>query len=71
MQVFDPGQLRAARRKCMMKQAEVAKVLHVSSASVANIENGRVRASAEDVAVLADLYGMKVGDFFVESLEKN
>lgn len=69
MKQFDPGQLRIKRRKCGLLQSEVAEVLHVTSANVSNMENGRIRTSAEDLIALANLYGTKVEDFFVERLE--
>lgn len=69
MKRFDPGQLRIKRRRCGLLQSEVAKVLHVTSANVSNMENGRIRTSAEDLIALANLYGAKVEDFFVERLE--
>ena len=69
MKQFDPGQLRIKRRRCGLLQSEVAKVLHVTSANVSNMENGRIRTSAEDLIALANLYGAKVEDFFVERLE--
>ena len=69
MKRFDPGQLRIKRRRCGLLQSDVAKVLHVTSANVSNMENGRIRTSAEDLIALANLYGAKVEDFFVERLE--
>ena len=69
MKRFDPGQLRIKRRRCGLLQSDVAKVLHVTSANVSNMENGRIRTSAEDLSALANLYGAKVEDFFVERLE--
>lgn len=63
---YDCGQLRLARRAKKMKQQDVADILHVSASCIANMENGRVRTSAEDLAILADAYGVDVTVFFKE-----
>lgn len=66
MKEFDCGQMRLARRARKMKQQDAADILHVSAASIANMENGRVRTSAEDLALLADAYDVDVAVFFKE-----
>ena len=68
MQEFDAGQLRTLRRRCRLKQDDVAKALHVTSATISNMENGKVKTPADVLAILADLYGVKPGDFFIERL---
>ena len=66
MKEYDCGQLRLARRARRMKQQDAADILHVSASCIANMENGRVRTSAEDLAILADAYGVDVAVFFKE-----
>lgn len=66
MKEFDCGQMRLARRARKMKQQDAADILHVSAASIANMENGRVRTSAKDLAILADAYGVDIAVFFKE-----
>lgn len=69
MKVFDSGMLRVARRQCHMKQVDVAKVLSVTPQTIGNMENSKVRTTAEDLAVLADLYQMDIRDFYKERLD--
>ena len=68
MKVFDFGQLRMARRRCHLKEEEVAHVLHVTRPTISNMENGTVKVAAEDLAVLANLFGMQVEDFYIERI---
>lgn len=68
MKIFDSGMLRIARRRCHLKQADVARVLHVTPQTIGNMENGKVKTSTEDLAVLADLYKVNLADFFKERL---
>lgn len=50
--------LREARELAGLSQAQVAKRLGLHRPAVSEIEAGRRRVSAEEVAVLADLYGV-------------
>lgn len=68
MKVFDYGQLRFARRRQHLKQEDAAHALHVTPATVSNMENGKVKTSAEDLAVLSDLYRTDINEFFPERI---
>lgn len=52
--------LRTAREAAGLKQAQVAKKLGLHRPTISEIEAGRRRVSAEELAVLADLYGVEV-----------
>ena len=71
MLVFDYGRLRECRRVLRLKQKDVAAVLHCTAATVSNMENGKVRVPADDLAVLAELYKTKINEFYVERLNYN
>lgn len=70
MREFDYGQLRLLRRARKLKQADVAKVLCVTAATVSNMENGKVKVPAEDIMTLANFYEVDVGTFFKERLSR-
>lgn len=62
---FDFTVLRAGRRAKKLKQADVANILGCTSATVANMENGTTKVSAERVAQLADIYGIAIETLFI------
>lgn len=69
MIVFDYGKLREARRALHLKQSDVAHVLNCTAATISNIENGKVKIPAVDLAVLAGFYKKNISEFYVERLD--
>lgn len=71
MKAFDFGKLRWLRRKQHLKQADVAKMMHCTSASISKAELGITRVDANDLARLADIYGVRdMNTFFVERIKR-
>ena len=54
-----------------ISQAKLAKLLGVSAAHLCNIENGKVKIPAADLAVLAGFYQKSINEFYVERLDYN
>ena len=52
--------LREARELAGLSQAQAARRLNLHRPAISEIEAGRRRVSAQEVAVLADLYGVSV-----------
>ncbi len=52
------NRLRLARGQAGLSQAQVARLLGLSRPSVTEIEAGRRRVSAEELATLAEIYGV-------------
>ena len=55
MLVFDYGKLREVRRALHLKQSDTAAVMKCTAATISNIENGKVKIPAADLAVNAIL----------------
>ena len=55
------ARLRTAREMSGLSQAQVAKALDLHRPSVSEMEAGRRRVSAEELAKLADLYSVDMG----------
>lgn len=56
------GRIRAARAAKGITQEKLAAAMGISRPSLANIEAGRQRISADQLAVLADSLGIDVAD---------
>ena len=69
MKVFDPGQLRIARRNAKLTLREVANLLFLSVSSVASKENGIVRVFADELPAFSKLYNVSVENFFIEKID--
>src|SRR5262245_32569669 len=54
------ARLKAAREQAGLKQGQIAKILGLHRPSVSEIEAGRRSVSAEELAALADTYGVDV-----------
>jgi transcriptional regulator with XRE-family HTH domain len=54
------SRLRGAREMAGLSQAQVAKMLSLHRPTISEIEAGRRKVSAEEVAKLADIYDVKV-----------
>lgn len=54
------GRLRAAREQAGLSQGQAAKLLGVQRPTVSEFEAGRRRVSAEELARLAEIYGVSV-----------
>ncbi len=67
---FDPGKLRTERRRCKLRQKDVASALNISPATVCGWENGNIRVSGETLAKLAEIYGTDLLWFFSTRLKK-
>jgi len=52
------ARLRLARESAGLTQGQVARMMHMHRPTVSEIEAGRRRVSAEELAQLADLYGV-------------
>ena len=52
------GRLRMARETAGLSQGQVAKRLNMHRPTISEIEAGRRRVSAEEMAVFAELYGI-------------
>jgi transcriptional regulator with XRE-family HTH domain len=52
------GRLRMARETVGLSQGQVAKRLNMHRPTISEIEAGRRRVSAEEIAILAGLYGI-------------
>ncbi len=52
------GRLRMARETSGLSQGQVAKRLEMHRPTISEIEAGRRRVSAEEIAVFAELYGI-------------
>jgi DNA-binding XRE family transcriptional regulator len=55
--------LRQARKKCGMKQSDVAKVIYVARTAIVVIEKGERPVKATELNELARLYGRSVSEF--------
>ncbi len=71
MLVFDYGALRTVRRALHFKQSDAAAVMKCTAATISNIENGKVKISAVDLATLAGFYQRDIDEFYVERLDYN
>ncbi len=68
---FDYGLLRKYRKAHGWRQADLAKRLHCSAATVSRWELGNTPITAEELARIIELCQVKdVGDFFVVSLRR-
>ncbi len=68
MLVYDFTALRTARRLKGMKLQEVADILGVSAATVANIENGKVKGNVSRLLDLVKIYDLGPSDLFVDKI---
>ncbi len=59
--------LRKARLKAGLTQAQVAKKLHRPQSFVARMESGQRRNDAVELGWVADLYGCKLADLLSDS----
>ena len=55
-----PKRLRAAREAAGLSQGQVAKLMDMHRPSISEMEAGKRRITAEELARLADLYDTKV-----------
>ena len=62
--------LRLAREQAGLTQAQAAELLELHRPSVTEIEAGRRRVTAEELATLSDLYGVSVDWLMGTALEK-
>lgn len=69
MKIFDPGQIRIARRNAGLTLREAAKSLFLSVSCLADKENGEIRIFADEVPAFAKLYNVSLETFFVEKIE--
>lgn len=69
MKIFDPGQLRIARRNVGLTLRDVAKSLFLSVSCVTEKENGNVRVFADELPAFSRLYNVSVENFFVEKID--
>lgn len=63
------GRLRAAREQAGLSQGQAAKLLGVQRPTVSEIEAGRRRVPAEELARLAEIYGVSVSWLTTEQPE--
>ena len=54
------GRLRAAREQAGLSQGQAAKLLKMQRPTISEIEAGRRRVAAEELAALAQAYGVSV-----------
>ena len=71
MKIFDPGQLRIARRNAGLTLRDVAKSLFLSVSCVTEKENGNVRVFADELPFFSRLYKVSLKNFFVEKIDQN
>lgn len=71
MKIFDPGQLRIARRNAGLTLRDVAKSLFLSVSCVTEKENGNVRVFADELPSFSRLYKVSLENFFVEKIDQN
>ena len=69
MRVAIAGRLRAARIQAGLSQGQVAKLLDFQRPTVTEIEAGRRKVSAEELARLADIYDVSVSWLATEETE--
>lgn len=67
--MFSPPALRAARIAAGRTQSDAAVACGVDVRSIRNWETGVYAPSGEVLAVLANLYGLSPGEFFVHEEE--
>jgi transcriptional regulator with XRE-family HTH domain len=63
------ARLRAAREQAGLSQGQAAKLLGLQRPTVSEIEAGRRRVSAEELAQLAEIYGVSVSWLATEQPE--
>jgi len=54
------GRLRAAREQAGLSQGQAARLLKMQRPTISEIEAGRRRVAAEELAALAQIYGVSV-----------
>lgn len=69
MKIFDPGQLRIARRNAGLTLKDVAKSLFLSASCVTAKENGFIRVFADELPAFARLYNISIKNFFIEKID--
>ena len=65
-----PKRLRAAREAAGLSQGQVAKLMDMHRPSISEMEAGKRRITAEELARLADLYDTKVSWLLGESPDR-
>lgn len=66
--VYDAGQLRLFRRARGLSLKDVANRLQLSASTIGDMENSKIRTSADVLIQLANLYQVDASRFFVEKL---
>ena len=70
MKIFDPGQLRIARRNAGLTLRDVPKSLFLSVSCVTEKENCNVRVFADELPSFSRLYNVGIENFFVEKIDR-
>lgn len=65
-----PARLRAAREAAGLSQGQVAKLMNMHRPTISEMEAGKRRISADELAKLADLYDTKVAWLLGEAPER-
>ena len=66
--IFWGNLLRSLRREYNLTQAEVAELLHTSRQNYSNIETGRTQPSAEQIAILSEIYEKDLIQYVINNM---
>ena len=66
-----PARLKAARELSGLSQGQVAKMLEVRRPSISEIESGKRKVSASELARLAEIYDVKISYLIGSNSEDN
>lgn len=66
---FSPERAKEARKRADLGQRQAARLLGLARQTILNAENGDSTPGGDTLARMADLYGVEVGFFFIDTPE--